>query len=312
MSWMADIIPPERRGRFFSRRNVICSCSWMAVSYLTGLYLDQHKSVMDYAVVFSLFAFASLLALKFAADQPDPPLAVETKQPSLAEIWRSAAGNPAFRNFVSFQLAWNFTINLAAPFFNVYMLKDLGLDLAKVTLLTVLASLLSTISAPWWGHVLDQAGERATMLFALLGACVLGCLWPFLDASNAGWLLAFILIVGGFFNAGVNLSAFNTFLGVLPQKNKASYVALSQTLVGSLVGISPILGGWIAEGWKDVMLVIVASAALKFLTIFFIRNIQSRKPHGVAYLVQEYVLVNPFKVMSNVTLELFGGGKDGK
>jgi MFS family permease len=323
MSWMADMIPADRRGSFFSRRGLIASATWMSLSYLAGRYLDTHRTLWDYAVVFSLFTVSSLIGLRFAAQQPDPPLALAAKHPSLKALWKTAYADKAFRNFVFFNLAWNFTANLAALFLNVYMLKNLQMDLAHVTVLGVLASLLATVSAPWWGHVLDRAGERATLFFSMVGACVLGGLWPFLTRENLVWLLPFILIVGGFFQAGVQQSSFNMFLGILPAKNKSSYVALSQTVIGTLVGWSPILGGWLAitfaktgmmEGWPfdSVMLVIVLSALLKLIPLGLVSAMQNRPDRGIAYMVQEYVLVNPLKVMASISLDLFGADRDKK
>jgi MFS family permease len=202
------------------------------------------------------------------------------------------------------------------------MLKNLGLELAHVTVLGVLASLLATVTTPWWGHVLDRAGERATLFFSMVGACILGGLWPLLNAANLAWLLPFILITGGFFQAGVQQSSFNLFLGILPEKNKSSYVALSTSVIGTLVGFSPILGGWMAktfaqggmEGWPfdSVMLVIVASAVLKLIPLGLVSAMQNRPDRGIAYMVQEYVLVNPFKVISSITLDLFGADREKK
>ena len=317
MSWMADMVPKERRGSFFARRSLIATCSWMALSYAMGLYLDAHRSLGDYALVFGGAAFFSLVALHFAAKQPDPPLVVALKRPSLRAIGKAAHATKDIRNFIFFQVAWGFTTSLAAPFYNVYMLKNLQLDMARVTLWTVLAALLSMVSTPWWGHVLDRAGDRVTLLFALLGACVLGCLWPFVSEANVGWLLAFIIITGGFFQAGVGQASFNMFLGVLPEKNKTSYVAFMQAVVGILVGFSPVLGGWLAETVKksggaglpfdSVMLVIVVSAVLRLLPLLLVFSIQNRPGQGIVTMVQEYVLVNPFKLMFNLGSNFFGG-----
>jgi MFS family permease len=312
MSWMADMIPESRRGSFFARRNVIGTCSWMALSYGLGLYLDAHKSLGDYTWVFCGTAFFSLVALHFAAKQPDPPLRVTAKQPSLSALWKTAYADKNIRKFIFFQLAWGFTSSLAAPFYNVYMLKNLQLDMSRVALWTVLATALALVSAPWWGHVLDRAGDRLTLLFALLGACLLGGLWPFVTPSNLGWLLAFIMIAGGFFQAGVGQATFNMFLGVLPDKNKTSFVAFIMTIVGVIVGFSPILGGWLAKSVDSVMTVIVVSAVLRLLPLTLVFSIQNRKGQGIVTLVQEYVLVNPFKVMAVISSELFGGERGKK
>jgi hypothetical protein len=48
-----------------------------------------------------------------------------------------------FKNLVRFLGSWNFAVNLAAPFFAVYMLKRLQMDMSLIIALMVLSQLTS-------------------------------------------------------------------------------------------------------------------------------------------------------------------------
>jgi len=165
MSWMSDIIPEDRRGAFFGRRNMLCGGLWMGLSYLVGKFVDAHKTLGGYTVVYAIATVLALVALIFAMRQPDPPLAVSDKRPSLSELWKGIYGSRGFRNFLLFQVAWGFTTSLAGPFYNVYMLDNLHITLAKITLWGIISGIVSTITQPYWGTLGDRAGNRDAMRF---------------------------------------------------------------------------------------------------------------------------------------------------
>jgi len=50
-----------------------------------------------------------------------------------------------FKNLLIFLGSWNFAVNLAAPFFTVYMLKRLQLGISLVIALTVLSQVMNLI-----------------------------------------------------------------------------------------------------------------------------------------------------------------------
>ncbi len=309
MSWMADMIPADRRGSFFSRRNLIAGAVWMVLAWQAGIYLDSHKDLWGYATVFSIGALMSVAGLYFSAQQPDPPMQVTPDRPGFMQLWRSAYTDRPFRNFLYFHLAWGFTFNLGAPFYNVYMLKNLGLDMAKVSLWTVFAGILAVATTPYWGHLVDKAGTRATLRFALTGTCLVGFLWP-LGSASREWLLIAILLFSAFFMAGVQAASFNMLLGIVPAQNKPSYLALFQAVVGTLVGCSPVIGGWLAKHLPDigkgswaldsVMAVIILSALLRLIPLAFANRLSQSGDRDISSMLGEFVFTNPFKFFSNI------------
>lgn len=312
MSWMADIIPEDKRGSFFSRRNMICNAIWMMEAYAVGKILAHYNSVLAYVLVFGAATLLALTSVPVVAAQPDPPIAVGESRLSLRRLWLNAWASPTFRNFLLFQLVWGFTTNLAGPFYNVFMIKSLGIDVGTITIWGILWSLVSTLTLPYWGLLGDRAGNKPTMLFALLGSCATAFGWFFVNTDNSHWLILMLFCLGGFFDTGAGLVGFNMLFGVLPARNKPSYVALNDTVVGAMVGIAPLVGGYLAEtmpkmggavaGYDAIFLVIVTSTILRLIPLVFIARMPSSREQGFGFMVREFVLTNPLRLFPSLYL----------
>jgi MFS family permease len=310
LSWMADMVPEERRGSFFAKRNMLCSALWMAMSYGIGKLLDAHGSLAAYAAVFAAGTALALVALLFVARQPDPQPDRPDVPTPFGRLWKEAYAEPAFRGLLLFQLVWGFTTSLAAPFYNVYMLQKLHLDLAQITIWGIIGGVVGTVTMPYWGTLGDRAGNRPTMLFCLIGSCANAFTWLFVTRSNVDWLLPVSFGMGGFFDTGLGLIGFNMLLGVLPDKNRPGYVAIYEAVVGTVMGLAPAAGGLLAERiprvqlpWRvldPVLAVIALSTVTRLASLGFIARLPSRQGRGFGFMMREFVLTNPFRLLPNL------------
>jgi MFS family permease len=310
MSWMADLIPEDKRGAYFSRRNMVYNVVWMIMAYLCGRFLDAHKTLWGYNIVFCGGTIFALIAMIFLYYQPDPPMALSADRPSWRALARSALSSVQFRNFLFFQIAWGFTTSLAGPFYNVHMLQNLHIDMARITLWGIVGGIVGTVTMPYWGLLGDKAGNRSTILFGLMGSCATAFCWFLIKPDNMNWMLLLIFGLGGFFDTGVGLISFNMLLSVLPEKNKPSYLAFFEAVVGTLAGFSPALGGYLALSLphveipffalNPVLAVIAISTILRIFPMFFIFSLPEQHGRGVGFMVKEFVLTNPFRLFSNL------------
>jgi hypothetical protein len=129
--------------------------------------------------------------------------------------------------------------------------------------------------------------------------------------ANVEWLMIVIYVLGGFFDTGIGLIGFNILLGVLPEKSKPSYLALFEAVVGTLVGVSPALGGLLAEklphttiafiSLDSVLSVIAVSTVLRLFPLVFVTRLPSGPGGNFGFMMREFVLINPFKLFPNLT-----------
>src|SRR5690606_26597056 len=116
-----------------------------------------------------------------------------------------------FRRFILFHLCWQWSVNLAAPFFTVYMLKDLDLSYTFVTGLTSLTALANMAGMRFWGQMTDRFSAKPVGILGGIVAALLPGLWLATLVAPPWAVLPVVHILGGFGWAALNLNL-NTLL----------------------------------------------------------------------------------------------------
>ena len=147
--------------------------------------------------------------------------------------------------------AWNFAVNMAAPFFVIYMLKRIGLSLFLVTVLMVTSQLTNILFLRLWGRLADRYSNKSVMGLSgsLLWLSVLA--WCFTTMPERYFLTLPILfaihVFSGMATAGVSLSSANIALKLAPQGSAHSYMTLFG-LAGAITGATaPLIGGLLGD-----------------------------------------------------------------
>ncbi|MCH8551395.1 MAG: MFS transporter [Natronospirillum sp.] len=156
--------------------------------------------------------------------------------------------DPQFLRFVLGRSAL-LGVALAAPFLVLLIQQNDG-TLAELGALVLLGGLASMISAPIWGRWADRSSRRVMQAAALLGGglCLLIAL---LSAWQPDWLtawgvlpLAFLLL--SLSHSGVRLGRKAYLVDMATQDNRATYVAVSNTVVGVLMLVGGLIG-WLGD-----------------------------------------------------------------
>ena len=145
----------------------------------------------------------------------------------------------------------NVAINLAAPFFTVYMLKRLGMDMSFVIALTVLSQIMNLVFLRIWGRLSDLFSNKSVL--AVCGPLFLVCIlaWTFttMPQKHMGTipLLVAIHVFMGISIAGVTLASGNIALKLAPKEQATPYLAANSIVNSLAAGIGPVLGGKFAD-----------------------------------------------------------------
>jgi MFS family permease len=175
----------------------------------------------------------------------------EPTRVGLLALLRRPLADANFRSLIVFLGVWNFAVNLAAPFFTVFMLTTLGMDMTFVMAMTV-TSLIANVSVlRLWGRYVDRFSNKS--ILAVCGPVFILAIfaWTFTAFPDKHPytvpLLIVIHVVMGVSTAGVTLASGNIGLKLAPRGEATSYLALL-SLVGALsAGIAPIIGGLFAD-----------------------------------------------------------------
>lgn len=156
-----------------------------------------------------------------------------------------------FRRLLVFNSAWVFAVNIASPFFTVFMMKSMGLGLSYIIGLTIISQVSSIFTIRLWGLFADRYSNKTIIgigaplyIFCLVGWCFVGIysqLWPNL------LLLAVIHMAMGVANAGINLSLTNIGLKLAPTADAIVYLSTKNIITAIFSALAPLAGGLLAD-----------------------------------------------------------------
>lgn len=256
-SWLKDLVPPEKLGEFFAMRMAVTGVVGIAVSVLGGLFIGEwtrgspENVILSYSALFFIAFIAGMIAIYFTLTTPEPPMLTTHEKMSYSELMAKPFQTENFRNLIWFSAAWGFSTGLAAPFFTVYLLARLGLDITLAAILAALTQLTSVLFFRFWGRLSDRLSNKS-ILQVTVPLFMLGTfLWTFSSiASDFNLtipLLVVIHVLTGFSAAGVNLTSNNIGLKLAPRGQSSVYIAAKGVVTAVTGTIAPILAGALAD-----------------------------------------------------------------
>lgn len=276
LSWLAALVPQRLRGRYFGWRNCAASLTSLISVPLVGLAVSRWPggSMQGYGVLLLLGVIAGLVSVSFQfwmvdvnpqlqQSQPESTLpssspVTDVQSPAAAGQMQStqpaAPVQPWFknRNFLVFALyfgLWMFAVNLSAPFFNVYLLDNLKLDLSQVTLYNGLMAGANLVMMLLWGRLADRIGNRPLLLVVGVLVAVTPLLWLGVGAGPLSawlWLPLIHLLSGGTW-AAIELCTNNIQLELASPQQQAHYFAVAGAIAGVAGACGTTAGGYLAQ-----------------------------------------------------------------
>jgi MFS family permease len=251
-SWLRDLIPESIRGSYMAKRSALATSFGATLGLFAGIGVDIYKKhaaeIGIYSIYFFIAGCAGLLGVYFLSRIPEPKMESNSTT-NLSEVILEPFKDTNFLQLLIFLGSWNFAINLAAPFFTVYMLKRLKLSMTLIIAFSVLSQIFNVLSLRLWGLLADRYSNKSVLtetgpLFILTIA-----LWPFTTMPESYFLtiplVILIHILAGISTAGVNLCTGNIALKLAPNGKATSYLAVNALVSGIAATIAPILGGWL-------------------------------------------------------------------
>lgn len=256
-SWMRDLVPQDQLGSFYSRRMILAAGLGIVLSLLAGIYIDVVKrhfpglESYGYATLFFFGFIAGMRGVLFISTIPEPRMAAREEKASILRLISEPFKDANYKRLIIFLGYWNFAVNLAAPFFTVYMLKRLQLDMTFIIALTVLSQITNLAFLRIWGKFSDHFSNKSVLTVSgpLFLACIFAWTFTTMPEKYAGTipLLIAIHIFMGISVAGTTLASGNIALKLAPKERATAYLA-ANSLVNSLAaGTGPVLGGVFAD-----------------------------------------------------------------
>ena len=294
-SWMRDLIPEEEINRVFTRRLTWATAAGAVVSLLAALGIDAWAHWLGgwgggvqtaYTVVFLFAASAGVVSTLLIAMVPEPEMrngVPDSIFRALAQPFRD--GN--FRQLLVFLGWWQFAVNLAAPFFAVYMIRRLELGMGWVIGAATLSQLVNVLFYPLWGRLADRFSNKSVLLVSAPLFVFSFLLWPFTTLPEKHMLtiplLLLIHVLAGIGTAGVNLCVNNLSFKLAPPGCGGSYLADAALISGIVATFAPVLAG-ISSDWLEDKVVSVVLRYTDLAAGTAIREMPALDLRGLDYV----------------------------
>src|SRR5215468_5347954 len=255
-SLVRSLVPVDSLGNVFSKRMAWGTIVGLCLTLGGGFFVDAwptfsgRPQLEAYSVLFSIGILFGLTGVVAITRLPDPPMEGDHSE-SFRSLVRLPLRDAGFRSLLWFIVLWNFAINLATPFFVVFMLERLMLPMRAVTALIVLQQLVFVLSVRIWGILSDRFSNKAVLLTTVPLAITAVAAWSFTTLPERFALSIPLLIaiqIGiGFSLSAIPLSITNLALKQSPPGLTHAYM-MTADLAGAPSGaIAPLIGGWMMD-----------------------------------------------------------------
>jgi MFS family permease len=312
-SWMGSLVPEEKRGKYFARRNRIAGFFGLVTMIVGAVLLDIAKktgsmngdilgyTLLGFGLLFVLAASARIWSWTLLARHYEPRLIVRRKDGfSFWQFLKMAPSTP-FGRFTLFRGVFSIAIGIAGPFWAVYMLRDLGFSYIWFMAVTVSGVAFQLMFLPLLGKASDKFGNIKIMRICGGLAFLIPFLWlaSALISSDFGvkiYLLFVPAIVSGFAWAGYNLATNNYVYDAVGQRKRSYGVSYMNLLVGVGTFIGASIGSliaWIGVSFMSTILFIflVSGVARFFVEIFgvkYLKEVRNVSKFSSNYMIKEF------------------------
>jgi len=253
-SLMADLVPGPIRGRFFGYRGMIAGIMTLAFSLLSGLLLQISADTLflGFGLIFFGASLARFISSFFLNKMEDPQAKTPVKDNVSMKALLKGLNTTPMGKFISYSALINFSTYIAAPFFAVYMLRELGFDYLTYIIVISSASIANFVFMKVWGRVCDICGTVKILKLCSIFVPIVPLLWMF---SHNTYYLIGVQALSGIVWSGFLLSGTNYIFESSNCRNRmrgfALYtggnslgIALGSLAGGLLVSILPQINGY--------------------------------------------------------------------
>ena len=271
-SLMSEYIPYKLRGKYFGWRNKIMAAVTIFSAFLAGFILQHSKNniLKGFTIIFGAAVIFRFISWCFLTRMYEPPYRPNPRAyfSFLDFIKRVRESN--FAKFVIFAASLTFCVNLASPFFSVFMIRDLKFNYFTYTIVVTVVTVAQIITFDRWGRHADKVGNVKVLRLTSFIIASLPLWWIF---NQSPLYLVFAQILSGFAWSGFNLCATNFIYDAVSPPKRVRCIAYFNVFSGIGVCLGALCGAFLVDilpallGYKILSLFLLASV-LRFAVVF--------------------------------------------
>jgi MFS family permease len=277
MSITGEIIPLEGRGRYFGSRNFIMGIAGMLSIFMVGTLITRVGQPHGYQLALGLAFILGLCSTYSFSHLEDSKGA--TKIPlgdrfSLRAALNDMKVHPIFLALSLVMLVWNFSINIAGPFFNVFMVQNLNFTATMVGVASIISTIAGLLVQHRVGKLSDRWGPRKVQLVSMLIIPIMPTAWIFVTKF---WHVIVINTFSGVVWGVFNLVSFNFLLSIIPDAQRARYAAIYQIMITLALAGGAAIGAWVVTSWGYQGVFLCSAIGRGIAALLFLRFVPNIK-----------------------------------
>ncbi len=274
---MSDYLTPEKRGTYFGWRSRIVGTAQVAGMGVAGLilYLTQPAAAaFGFLTIFGIAAIARLISGSYMSQMADLPVHATREHDFTFLMFLKRFKESNFVKFVFYVSSVVFATFLSAPYFSVYMLRDLHLNYLNYMAIHLSSVLMGLLAVPVWGRHADAVGNAQVLKTTGLLVPLIPFLW--IATKNPAALFC-IELFSGLIWAGFNLSATNFVYDAVTPEKRVRCLGYFNLINGLAICAGGLLGGCLADRLPPVrgfpiLMLFAISGGLRLLTRLSLGN----------------------------------------
>ncbi len=274
-SLVSEYLPEHRRGQYFGWRARIVGLAGVAAVAVWGvvLYLLKKQAPnLGFTVLFLAAALARFVSFLYMTRMVDLPLHRTPESDFTFWMFLRRFRESNFVKFIFYVSTITFATHLSAPYFSIYMLRDLRLNYLNYMAVNLVAVVAGLFSFPIWGRHADHVGNARILKTTSLLIPFIPVMWLF--STNLVYIIV-IELAAGFIWGGFNLCVTNFIFDAVSPEKRVRCLGYFNLINGVAICAGAGLGGVLAErlpplfGYKLYSL-FVLSGSLRLLAHFFL------------------------------------------
>lgn len=277
--WIAEMVPANSRGWYFSRRTLISTIIGMVAGFLGAVLLDtlrdSGREAIGFVTVFAIGAGCGLVSMVFFLRMRDFPR-TEPVPASLKTTLRmimQPVRDKNFRAILIFTAIFMASQGFAGSLFAAFARESLNMSFTVLQLSAVSHALGTIAFVKLWGYLADKYGNKPILLLLTVGTILTPVTWlvcqPDRPIYNATIVIAAHLF-NGMVWSGVTVTQLNLYMATAKPEDRANYLGAALAVQALAGGIAPLVGSWMMSVLRASLPVMVAYKWV-FVTVMAIR-----------------------------------------
>jgi len=324
MSWFADFVPVEIRGRYLGNRAALATLTAVVASGAVGWVLDRNSTFPVFTTIFAVAAVLGLGDILLFLFVRETPMERHEGPPwRLRNVISTPLADAPFRRYLLYALSEACVFGVAGPFFWLMGLEVLEIgNFWSNFYIMIVPMVFTAVTLPLWGGMCDRFGARPLITLGMLASVTFPAFWLLATPSHYHLLLGAAALIGGSFGSAVQAADMSMIFSLTPRRNRSAFLAMVALAASLGWVIAPTVGGAVAQVLKPVKLSLLGrtfgnlhllmaiSLGVRFLHIFLVVPLLPEEPKQTPGALVRHLVRWPFIRVASVLRGLDGGERN--